>query len=316
MLLGHAGTTIVLSGVCAMLFVRSAQGWAEATPTGWAGVAGETIGGGDIEPVDIRDADTLNRLAIGSTAKVLRIHGTIRLTDQLRVGSNTTLIGAGGDATIRGGGIHVRKVDNVVIRNLTITEAPDAVSIEESHHIWVDHCDLSKCSDGLVDIKRGSDYVTVSWNHFHDHRKTCLLGHSDKQNIRAIDLGHLRVTYHHNYFDGTQTRHPRVRFASPVHVYNNYYRDNEYGIAALMDSGVIVENNYFEDVEQPTVTQYGDSPDPGRLIERGNVYVRSGEAQTRGTVDESTLIYRYQMDPADKLPQIVESGCGVGKLEK
>ena len=118
--------------------------------------------------------------------------------------------------------------------------------------------------------------ITVSWNHFHDHHKTCLLGHSDKDDVRQIDTGHLRVTYHHNFFDGTKTRHPRVRYAEPVHVFNNYFKNNEYGVAALMDSGVLVEGNVFENVEHPTHTQYGDSPGPGRLVERDNLYIKSG----------------------------------------
>src|SRR5439155_3861091 len=176
--------------------------------------------------------------------------------------SNKTLLGLGSDATIIGG-VRLVRVQNVIIRNLTITGGLDAIDIEGSDHVWVDHCDLSRCDDGLLDIKRGSDLITVSWNHFHDHHKTCLLGHSDKEEIRKVDRGHLRVTYHHNFFDGTQTRHPRVRYAEPVHVFNNYYLNNEYGVAALMDSGVVVEGNVFENVENPTHTQYGDSPDPG-----------------------------------------------------
>jgi len=179
--------------------------------------------------------------------------------------------------------------------------------------VWIDHCDLADCRDGLVDIKRGSDFITVSWNHFHDHGKTCLLGHSDKPDIRALDSGHLRVTYHHNFFDGTQSRHPRVRFADGVHVFNNYYRGNQYGVASVMDAGVIVEGNHFEDVRQPTLCSYGDSPDPGRLVERHNLFVRSGQPESRGTVDAG-LPYVYRLDDAAMIADVVKQGCGVGKV--
>ncbi len=287
-----------------------------SSPIGWATEGEGTRGGAGGSTHDVTDAQTLLDLVKSDEAKTIRIHGKISLKDPLRVGSNTSLLGVGADAGLRGGGLHIRKAQNVIVRNLTITEAPDAVNIEESQHIWIDHCDFSHCKDGLVDIKRGSDFITVSWNHFHDHHKTCLLGHSDKPDIRKIDSGHLRVTYHHNFFDGTLTRHPRVRFAEPVHVFNNYYRGNEYGVASVMDAGVLVEGNCFEDVEQPTLTAYGDSPDPGRLLERLNQFVRSGPPQSRGTVDEQALKYTYQLDDAAMIPEIVTQGAGVGRLSE
>ncbi|MET8353644.1 MULTISPECIES: pectate lyase family protein [unclassified Micromonospora] len=93
----------------------------------------------------------------------------------------------------------------------------------------IDCNDLSDGYDRLLDIKRESDFIMVSWNHFHHHSKSALVGHSDNY---PADLGKLRVTYHHNFFDGTDQRHPRVRFADLVHVLNNYYRNALYGIAS------------------------------------------------------------------------------------
>ncbi|GIE98730.1 pectate lyase family protein [Paractinoplanes rishiriensis] len=70
-----------------------------------------------------------------------------------------------------------------------------------STNVWIDHNDFSNGGDGLLDITHGSDFITVSWNRFHNHDKTLLLGHADDNS--AEDNGHLRVTYVHNYFDGT-----------------------------------------------------------------------------------------------------------------
>jgi pectate lyase len=286
----------------------------EDFPLGWAAVAGGTTGGQGGLTVDVSDASGLVSQAENRLPLVIRVVGTIHLSSPVRVNSNKTIVGVGKDATIQGGGFQIAKVHNIIIRNLTITGAPDAVSIESgAHHIWVDHCDLSKCTDGLLDVKRGSDYVTVSWNHFHDHHKTSLVGHSDKEDIRKLDTGHLRVTYHHNFFDGTQTRHPRVRYAEPVHVFNNYFKNNEYGVAALMDSGVVVEGNVFENVEHPTHTQYGDSPDPGRLVERDNLYIKSGTPEMRGSVVEPRTAYHYTLDRPADVARIVPQGAGVSK---
>jgi pectate lyase len=301
--------------VLVLFLMASNAGADDDVPVGWASVAGGTTGGQGGATITVSDAAALETAAQSTPPLIIRVVGTVHLASPLRVKSNKTIVGVGSDATIVGGGIFLTKVSNIIIRNLTIHEAPDAINlVGAAHHVWVDHCDLSKCTDGLLDIKRGSDFVTVSWNRFHDHHKTCLLGHSDKDDIRRMDTGHLRVTYHHNFFDGTQTRHPRVRFAEPVHVFSNYFKNNEYGVAALMDSGVLVEGNVFENVEHPTHTQYGDSPGPGRLVERDNVYVKSGSPEVRGTVAEPRDAYRYTLDKAADVARIVAQGAGVGKV--
>jgi pectate lyase len=258
----------------------------------------------------VATAEELADAAKKSGRKTILVRGSILLDEDLRLNSDTTLAGAGPGATLHGAGLNVRRASNVIIRNLIIHGAVDAIHVETSDHVWIDHCDLSRCRDGLVDIKRGSDYVTVSWNHFHDHHKTCLLGHSDKPEIRALDRGKLRVTYHHNYFDGSKTRHPRVRFAEGVHVFNNLYRDCDYGVASVMDAAVLVEGNVFDRVSKPTLTAYGDSPEPGRLVESANLFLRSGAPQVRGEVPRSFIPYRYQPDDAAKVQAMVQGNAG------
>lgn len=285
-------------------------------PIGWAAVEGGTQGGAGGETVTVADAGALKMQARGNEPRVIRVQGTIHLDAPVFVGSRKTIVGVGGDAGLVGGGLVCSGVSQVIIRNLTIKDtAEDAIGIDSgAHHIWVDHCDLSHCRDGLLDIKQGSDFVTVSWTRFHDHVKTCLLGHSDRPADERVDRGHLRVSYHHNYFDGSRTRHPRVRFGEPVHVFNNYFLNNEYGVASVMDAGVLVEGNYFEKVRNPTHIMYGDSPAPGRLVEQQNVYKESGAPATRGTVAEPRRSYAYTLDAAEAVPELVRKGAGVGKL--
>ena len=288
----------------------------EDQPVGWASIGEGTTGGQGGQVVTVQDAALFLRHVKGDGPLIVQIAGTLRLPEVARVGSNKTILGLGSDGVITGRGLNLRGVHNVIIRNVTIRgAAPDAINIEDgSHHIWIDHCDLSECGDGLIDIKRGSDLVTVSWNHFHDHHKTCLLGHSDKPAALQGDQGKLRVTYHHNYFDGTGSRHPRVRVASLVHVFNNYFRDNDHGVASTMDAGLLVEGNYFEGVKHPLHTQYGASRQAGRLVERNNVYVESGPPTNRGSVAEPKQFYDYQLDATQNIPKIVPARAGVGKL--
>ena len=148
---------------------------------------------------------------------------------------------------------------------------------------------MTAAYDGLVDIKHGSDYITVSWNKFYNHHKTCLLGHSD--NNGAQDSTHLLVTYHHNWFNGTVSRHPRVRFSGLTHVYNNYYNNNSYGIASTMNANVLVENNYFYMVTDPTLVGYASSG-PGFLVQTGNIFDNCTNApQDSGTVPSPPYSY-------------------------
>lgn len=275
-------------------------------PVGFASVEGGTTGGAGGDTVAVSSADEFLAAISADGPAVVQVNGTIELSGMNSVASDKTIEGG----TISGGGLTLRSVSNVIIRNMTFTGADDdSINIEEgSTNIWIDHNDFSNGFDGLVDIKRGSDFITVSWNHFHDHDKTALLGHSDDN--ASQDEGHLRVTYHHNWFEGTNQRQPRARFGDPVHVFNNYY-DNvgSYGVASTNEAGVLVEGNYFEGVSSPTVIQTGSSPE-GNIVERDNVYDGSGEPETRGTAEEPSNYYSYTLDDPASIPGIVSAGAG------
>ena len=298
-----------------LVLTLSLNALAADDPIGWASVDGGTRGGAGARAVVATDAEAFTKAVTSAGPLIVRVSGRVKLGGTVRVKPQKTIVGQGADAALTGGGLNLRSTSQVIVRNLSIHDSPDdAVNIEGSHHVWIDHCDLSKCRDGLLDIKAASDFVTVSWNRFHDHEKTCLLGHSDNPKVLAGDKGHLRVTYHHNFFDGSQTRHPRVRIGETVHVFNNYYRDCEYGVASVSDAGVLVEGNFFENVKNPTHTLYGNSKQPGRLVERLNASARSGPLSTRGEVREAKDSYAYTLDEAQRVPELVRAGAGVGKL--
>ncbi|MGY4911377.1 pectate lyase family protein [Micromonospora aurantiaca (nom. illeg.)] len=278
---------------------------------GWATQNGGTTGGGSSSPTTVTNASALSSAVRGTNAAVIRVSGTISCSGMLQVGSNKTILGNPG-ATIVGCGLNVSEQHNVIIRNLTFRDwNDDAVNVQSgSTNVWIDHNTLSNGYDGAVDIKRGSDFVTVSWNRFFNHNKTMLLGHSDGNG--GQDIGHLRVTYHHNWFDATTQRHPRVRFGNPVHVYNNYYNSNGgYGVASTMNAGVLVEGNYFENVKDPYHLGEGDSG-PGSLVARNNYFVNSGSGQAGGSV--ASIPYAYTLDTASSVKSVVTAGAGAGRI--
>ncbi|WP_078900389.1 pectate lyase family protein [Streptomyces sp. SBT349] len=310
----HGAPSSRRAGVRAGASVASAAD----SPLGFAGVdalgQNGTTGGAGGETVTVTDADTFLDYCDRNEPYIIQVQGTMRISSKQGLRSNKTVIGLGDSAEIAGGGLDMYRRQNVIIRNLRFTGADDdALSVQQdSHHIWIDHCDFSAGADGLIDIVRGADYITVSWNHLHDHSKSMLIGHSDANGSQ--DTGKLRVTFHHNWFDGTEQRHPRVRFAEPVHVLNNYFRGNAlYGVASTENAGVLVEGNHFENVPFPVYSGYDESG-PGRVVERDNVYAGSGTPETLGTVVEPSTYYAYAVEDPATVPATVMAGAGVGRL--
>ena len=301
------------------------------TPTGFASVnawgRNGTTGGAGGATIGVDTAAEL-LAAIGRPEPLtICVSGTITLpAGMYDVASHKSIVGVGATAGISGGGFNIglpvstvtappaNAVQNVIIQNLSFRNASDdSVNVQMfSHHVWIDHNDLAQGYDGLIDVKRGSSYVTVSWNHTHHHTKNMLLGHDD--NNGAQDTGRLMVSYHHNWFDATPQRNPRVRFGEPVHVYNNYYFYNtDTGVACQNNAGCVVEGNYFEDVEEPVTNTYAGPA--GRCVARNNVFVgESGAPDCSGTVQEPRTYYAYTLDDPNAVKAIVTAGAGVGRV--
>lgn len=278
---------------------------------GWATQGGGTTGGGSAAATTVTSSSALSSAVSGTTARVVRVSGTISCSGMITVGSNKTILGNSG-AVIAGCGLNVSNASNVIIRNLTFRDwNDDAINVQYSTRVWIDHNSLSNGYDGAIDIKRASDYVTVSWNRISSHDKAMLLGHDDGNG--AEDRGHLRVTYHHNWFDGSNQRHPRVRFGNPVHVVNNYYNNiGSYGVASTMEACVIVEGNYFENTDDPYHRGEGDSP-AGSLTARNNTLVGSGSGQAGGSACGS-LPYSYTVESSGNVKASVTGGAGAGRI--
>lgn len=158
---------------------------------GWASVSSDgvisTTGGGYVEPVIVSDRYSLIYYAGGNEPQVIIVNGSINVFGYLDIGSNKTIVGIDENATIIGE-ISIHNQSNVIISNLNVkgawpvTMPEDGIDIENSHHIWVDHVNVWDAPDGNLDIKQGSDYITVSWSKFwytdssHEHRLSNLIG--------------------------------------------------------------------------------------------------------------------------------------------
>lgn len=294
---------------------------------GWASQAGGTTGGGSGTTVTVSSWADLRTQAQAAGARTILVNGMLSGSGTIEVTANKTIRGVGAGSGVSGTTLNIEDMHpaNVIIQNLNIRGVPggDAIQIENATHIWIDHNTLSSTIesdvdfyDGMIDITHAGDYITVSWNIIRDHWKTSLVGHSDGNS--GEDTGHLRITYHHNWFDRTFERSPRVRFGETVHVFNNYYTNvnnnsSSYAIASTMNAGVLVEGNVFENVQQAcwSASGYADS-DPGRLVARDNSLTNSGPCETNGSV--AAVPYGYTAQSSGTVKASVTAGAGAGKL--
>jgi len=192
---------------------------------------------------------------------------TIVLRSQLRVPSNTTIDGRGKRVTLIDDGLGVYGSTNVILTHLTIdgrlNRLTQAVNVANgSRDVWVNHLDLSRMSDRLLNVKNGSTDVTISWTKFHNSNKVMLLN-----NITSKDLFHhydrdsiARVTLHHNYFFNTVQRNPRGQFGT-FHLFNNLLENWDfYGMSFSLEAKALVEGNIFSNTTQRECVEPDRSP--------------------------------------------------------
>lgn len=255
---------------------------------------------------------------ISSSAEGLQVKGAMM---------NMTFEGVGDDATVYGFGFLLREAESVEFRNFAIMRClDDAMSLDtKNFHVWIHNMDLfygkkgsaadQAKGDGTVDIKGDSKYVTVAYNRFWDNGKASMCG-------MKSETGENWITYHHNWFDHSDSRMARVRTMS-VHMYNNYYQHNDvYGIGATSGSSVFMESNYFDAVKRPIMSSLqgtdakGDgtfSGEKGGLIKAyGNVFANKPDNFSYiPYAENNTSFDAYEVsDPSEQVPASVKTLVG------
>lgn len=255
---------------------------------------------------------------ISSSAEGLQIKGAMM---------NMTFEGVGDDATVYGFGFLLREAESVEFRNFAIMRClDDAMSLDtKNYHVWIHNMDLfygkkgsaadQAKGDGTVDIKGDSKYVTVAYNRFWDNGKASMCG-------MKSETGENWITYHHNWFDHSDSRMARVRTMS-VHMYNNYYQHCDvYGIGATSGSSIFMESNYFDAVKRPIMSSLqgtdakGDgtfSGEKGGLIKAyGNVFANKPDNFSYiPYAENNTSFDAYEVsDPSEQVPASVKTLVG------
>ena len=273
------------------------------------------------------------------TPIAFRIIGKVNLSDLDHISSsaeglqikgakmNMTFEGVGDDATVYGFGFLLREAESVEFRNFAIMRClDDAMSLDTNNsHVWIHNMDLfygkkgsaadQAKGDGTVDIKGDSKYVTVAYNRFWDNGKASMCG-------MKSETGENWITYHHNWFDHSDSRMARVRTMS-VHMYNNYYLHNDvYGIGATSGSSIFMESNYFDAVKRPIMSSLqgtdamGDgtfSGEKGGLIKAyGNVFAnKPANFSYIPYAENNTSFDAYEVsNPSEQVPASVKTLVG------
>jgi pectate lyase len=314
-------------------------------PIGWAAENGGTAGGGDVTATLVTTLAGFNEAAKGTTPAVIYIQGALA-QGTATIGSNKTIIGCSGGAALNGH-VDVKASANVIIRNLAIVGyncAPpdvdtskggqcqngvDAVTVDkQAHNLWFDHDAISDGSDGNLDLTHASDYVTISYTKFFysskrndpndtgasGHRYSNLIGSSDGNG--AEDSGHLRITFHHDWWaDNVVERQPRVRFGQ-VHLFDNLWTStgNHYCIGVGVGADILSENNAFIEVGTPIdIADYVDAkiaPSFARSV--GDLYSGTTGAAPADLSPGSVFTppYAYTPAPAADVEADVRANAG------
>ena len=278
---------------------------------------------------------------------VLRIIGQVSLENLMcedmkssyalgvKEASQITIEGVGEDATLNAG-VAVIRSTSVEIRNLGLMlwgggRDGDGISIKETRGAWIHNNDIfygvagndndQQKGDGSMDLKDDSQFVTISYNHFFDSGKMSLCG-------MKSETGQNWISYHHNWFDHSDSRHPRIRTMS-VHVYNNYYDGiAKYGVGVTSGGEAFVEKNYFRHCKYPMLIsgQGSDiltggtfSNENGGMIKAFNNIIidetsyKIYSEQNTNDFDAYEALTRYEFVPSDIT--VVKGGTGYSNFD-
>lgn len=276
-----------------------------------------TTGGTGGRTVTVTTAAELARAAVSPEPLTILVSGEIAVQpwgSMIKVAADKTIAGIGRNAALVGGGLFVDRVDNVIIRNLVFRDSyipgdwdgkrsdndNDGIRVDTSSHVWIDHNEFARLGDGLVDVRKDSTAVTLSWNVFRDHNKAIGVGWTS--NVVTT------ITLHHNWITNTYQRNASIDNVAAGHLYNNYLDGiGQYGTMSRGASRLVVENSVYANAEDPIVVK-----DPAsKLHSRGNRFTGThGRRDNTGPTFDPTSFYAYKADPVDGVAGLVTAHAG------
>lgn len=314
---------------------------------GFAAQNGGTTGGQGGQEVTVTTLEQFKQYVSekDATARIIYVKGTLEGAgggEIVSIGSNKSIIGIGSEGKVLKVQFYCKNSKNLIIRNLffsmensTLGSDADCISIATTgsstcQNIWIDHCTFDNNMspvqnasasqkdkyDGLLDIKKNSEYITISWCEFKNHYKGILVGYT------ASDTYDRKITMHHNSFINIASRTPSYR-GGTAHIYNNYWDgcyDSGTGkyfstaVNTREEACLYVESNYFKNVNKTVYCALEDVTKEGYAFYQNNKFVNS-TAETATTCNSFTPPYSVTVDNVDDVPVLVSAYAGVGVIE-
>lgn len=255
-------SSVLVASVASAGPIQKRAAVTDVATLGYATQNGGTKGGLGGPTTIVTTLAQLRAVANATGPQIILIQGAIKGAAKVQVGSDKSIIGKAG-SSLEGIGLTILNQKNVILRNLKISKVEkawgDAITIQTTTNVWVDHCDLSATRDGsvdkdfydgLTDLSHAADFVTVSYTYYHDHSKGSLVGRSDKD--ASEDVGRNRVTYANCHWFNVRSRGPLLRFGT-AHVYNNYYNTMDTGLNTRMGAQALIQSSVFENVGKKAI---------------------------------------------------------------
>ena len=318
---------------------------------GFAAMNGGTTGGNGGQEVTVTNLTQFKKYVSEKdiTSRIIYVKGTLEGAgggEIVAIGSNKTIIGIGTGGKVSKVQFYCKNSTNLILRNLfftmkgsTLGSDADCVSIattssSKCSNIWVDHCTFDNevqpvanptasqkdQYDGLLDIKKSSEYITVSWCVFKNHYKGLLIGYT------ASDTYDRKITMHHNAFINIGSRTPSYR-GGTAHIYNNYWegcRDaasGKYfstGINCREEACLKVESNFFRNMDKTIYCAWDDVDKPGYADWTNNIFDNANPPESDAQFQRCTSFtppYEVTVDDASEVYSLVTQYAGIGKIE-
>lgn len=271
------------------------------------GYGRNATGGAGGTSVTVTSKSSFITYAQSSAAYIITVSGTIDLAGtNVNVAGNKTIQGANTSATIKNGALQLSSVNNVVIKNLNITNPNgDGVTCWGSSNVFCTKVNFYDCGDGCFDITQGASKVTVSWCKFYypaqaDHRFCMILGNVDTS-------ANYETTLHHNWFSSRCDQRMPSGSYSMAHIYNNYFNcsGNSYCTNTRAGGNWIAENNYYQSAKSPLYEEGG-----GKIKSSGNTFSNCTGLINVATGTGFTLPYSYTLTSTSSVPSVVQASAG------
>ncbi|KAM0147733.1 hypothetical protein ACHAQE_010008 [Botrytis cinerea] len=179
----------------------------------------------------------------------------------LDVGSSKTILGVGTTGIIAGKGLRIPATStNIIIQNVHFTNinpghvwGGDAISLEGSRGVWIDHCKFSLIGRQMIVSHYAASQLTISNCEFYGTTTTSATCNANHYWTMMINGPGDLITLDRNYWHNLSGRAPKISGSGAVAQITNNYMVNNAGHDFETYDGTysLIEGNVLDSVTLP-----------------------------------------------------------------